>query len=141
MAATWAQAFSWRLRQHFLDTPTGDGPVAVAQRLCGVQAQVMSYAELAVGVRGRVLPADVRRALEPERSLVKTWAMRGTLHLLPAADLPLFSAVLSTRTNYFTAAWLRYFGVTAEEVVAVIDAIPQALDGRSLTREALAREV
>jgi Winged helix DNA-binding domain len=32
-----------------------------------------------------------------ERSLVKTWAMRGTLHLLPAAKFPMWQAALSTR--------------------------------------------
>jgi hypothetical protein len=32
----------------------------------------------------------VQRALWEERTLVKTWAMRGTLHLLPNGDSPLW---------------------------------------------------
>ncbi|WP_369077447.1 DNA glycosylase AlkZ-like family protein [Actinoplanes nipponensis] len=36
-------------------------------------------------------------ALYRRRSLVRTWAARGTLHLLPAADLPLWVAAMSTR--------------------------------------------
>ncbi|MHB8645576.1 MAG: winged helix DNA-binding domain-containing protein [Thermomicrobiales bacterium] len=138
ITTTWAQAFAWRVRQHFLDAPTPDGPVAIARRLCGVHAQVMSCAEMTVGIRGSgTMPGDVRRALEPERSLVKTWAMRGTLHLIPAADLPLFTAFLATRAEAFIAAWLRY-GV---DMPTILGTIPEALDGRCLTREALAREV
>ena len=138
ITATWAQAFAWRVRRHFLDAPTSDGPIAIARRLCGMHAQVMSCAELAIGVRGSgITPADVRRALEPERLLVKTWAMRGTLHLVPAADLPLFTAAFSTRTGALTAAWVRY-GIDMPTILATI---PAALDGRCLTREALAREV
>src|ERR1700750_1906386 len=95
IATTWAQALLWRLRQHFLDTPTNDGPVAIARQLCGVQAQVMSCAEIAMSIRGGIAREDVRRALEPDHALVKTWLMRGTLHLLPAADLPLYTALLS----------------------------------------------
>ena len=136
--ATWAQAFTWRVCQHFLDAPTRDGPIAIARRLCGMHAQVMSCAAMAIGIRGSgAAPADVRRALEPERSLVKTWAMRGTLHLLPAEDLPLFTAALSTRTGALIEAWARY-GIDMPTILATI---PEALDSRCLTREALAREV
>ncbi|HET8629127.1 MAG TPA: winged helix DNA-binding domain-containing protein [Thermomicrobiales bacterium] len=138
VAATWAQVFAWRARRHFLDAPMDEGPSAIAGRLCGVQAQVMSRAEMAIGIRGRdATPVEVRRALGAERSLVKTWAMRGTLHLLPTADLSLFTAFLAARASAFTAAWVRY-GV---DMPAILAAIPEALDGRCLTREALAREV
>jgi hypothetical protein len=135
---TWTQAFAWRSRQHFLDMPTHDGPIAIARRLCGIHAQVMSCAEMAIGIRGSgATPADVRREIGSERSLVKTWAMRGTLHLVPAEDLPLYTAALSIRARSFTAMWVRY-GVDMPTILATI---PEALDGRCLTREALAREV
>lgn len=137
VAATWAQVFAWRARRHFLDAPTGEGPVAIARRLCGVQAQVMSRAEMAIGIRGDATPADVRRALDPERSLVKTWAWRGALHLVHAVDMPLFTAALGGRADALIKAWVRY-GV---DMPAILAAIPEALDGRCLTREALAREV
>ena len=63
----------------------------------GVQAQLMSAAELQVGVRADCAVTDVRTALWKDKSLVKTWLMRGTLHLIPAADLPLYAAAMSTR--------------------------------------------
>jgi hypothetical protein len=54
----------------------------VTRRLCGVQAQVASAAALAVRVRLSKSASDtVDRALA-ERRLLKSWAMRGTLHLL-----------------------------------------------------------
>src|SRR5690242_14169114 len=97
ITTTWAQALRWRLTRHFLLSPTDEGLIAVARRLCGVHAQVLSCAEMAASIRGAgILPADVRKAVEPERALVKTWAMRGTLHLIPAEDLPLYTAALST---------------------------------------------
>jgi Winged helix DNA-binding domain len=54
---------------------------AVAE-LAGVHAQLMTSAELTLWARVEGLEPDaVRRALWEERTLVKTWAMRGTLHL------------------------------------------------------------
>ncbi len=89
---TWARAAAWRARRHHLHqrAPAGS-TLAIASRLCGLHAQVLSAAELCVWARVEGLrPGDVRRALWEERTLVKTWAMRGTLHLLPAAELPMW---------------------------------------------------
>ena len=70
------------MRRQLLD-PVGDQTaVGVVRRLCGVQAQVASIAELGIRVRRtKSKPGDVARALGEGR-LIKTWAMRGTLHLL-----------------------------------------------------------
>ena len=115
----------------------------IASRLCGLHAQVMSSAELTVWARAEKLGRqDVQRAVWDERSLVKTWAMRGTLHLLPAAELPLWHAALSTSRRYLRpAAWKKYFDISMEELDAITDAIGRALKNRVLTREELAKEV
>ena len=84
----------------------------------------------------------VQRALWQDRTLVKTWAMRGTLHLLPATELPLWHAALGTSRRYLRAkAWQNYFGITLEELDRLTEAIGVALDGRVMTREELAQEV
>ncbi|HET9289969.1 MAG TPA: winged helix DNA-binding domain-containing protein [Actinomycetes bacterium] len=115
---------------------------ALAGRIAGVHAQVMSSAELSLWARVEELAPDaVRRALWSDRSLVKTWAMRGTLHLLPAAEFPLWQAALSTRRPWEAGAWQRGFGVTLAELERVNDAVGEALDGRLLTREELAAAV
>jgi hypothetical protein len=103
---------------------------------------VMSAAELTLWARVEGLRPDaVRHALWEDRSLVKTWAMRGTLHLLPAAELPLWQAALSTRRGWEAGAWQRGFGVSLPELERLVDAVAEALDGRLLTREELAAEV
>ncbi|HEV3011821.1 MAG TPA: winged helix DNA-binding domain-containing protein, partial [Actinomycetota bacterium] len=76
-----------------------------------------------------------------ERSLVKTWAMRGTLHLLPAAELPIWQAALSTRRPWEAKSWQRGFGVSLDELERLNAAVAEALDDRLLTREELATRV
>src|SRR6202165_4359637 len=61
--------------------------VDLVRHLAGGQAQVLSAAALALRARARDLEADqVGRARLEERSIVLTWAMRGTLHLVAAED-------------------------------------------------------
>ena len=110
--------------------------------ICGLHAQVMSAAELAAAVRVDGLArGTVLRALWEERTLVKLWAQRGTLHLHLAEELPLYVAALSNRRFDLDAPWLKYHGLEAGDVGALGDAVGQALDGRQLTREELGREV
>jgi hypothetical protein len=103
----------------------------------------MSSAELAVWARIEELDRGaVQRALWEDRTLVKTWAMRGTLHLLPAGELPLWHAALGTSRRYLKAAlWQKYFGITLEELDRLTEAVATALDGRIMTREELVQEV
>ncbi|HEY6707735.1 MAG TPA: winged helix DNA-binding domain-containing protein, partial [Actinomycetota bacterium] len=80
-------------------------------------------------------------ALWSDRSLVKTWAMRGTLHLLPAAEFPMWQAALSTKRPWEARSWQRGFGVSLAELERLNGAVAEALDGRLLTREELATRV
>ncbi|MBZ5609175.1 MAG: winged helix DNA-binding domain-containing protein [Acidobacteriia bacterium] len=141
---TWSRAAAWRIRRHHLDRRAPAGSLLrVASRLCGLHAQVMSSAELTVWARVENLDRRaVQRALWEDRTLVKTWAMRGTLHLLPAGELPLWHAALSTSRRYLRpAAWQNYFGITIQELDRLTDAVATALDNRVMTREELVREV
>jgi hypothetical protein len=116
--------------------------LAVASRLCGLHAQVMSSAELTVWARVEGLDRRaVHRALWDDRTLVKTWAMRGTLHLLPASELSLWHAALGTSPRYRKPALLRRFGLTLEQLDRLTELVATALHNRVMTREELAREV
>jgi len=139
----WEQVRAWRVHRHHLhERAPGAAMLDVVADLAGLHAQVMSSAELTLWARVEDLdPKAVQRALWEERSLVKTWAMRGTLHLLPAAEYPLWQAGLSTYRHYLRSSWLRYFGLTREELEQLMAAVARALDGRTLTREELAGEV
>jgi uncharacterized protein YjiS (DUF1127 family) len=88
---TAAQAARRWLRGQRLD---GCGPAAAAgipdllRDVGGLQAQVGEAA--ALGVRARssgLVAADLDRLRGQERSVVRTWAWRGTLHLIAAEDL------------------------------------------------------
>jgi uncharacterized protein YcaQ len=139
----WNQVLGWRLRRQHLDerAPAADA-LEVVSDVLGLHAQVMSSAELTLWARVEGLDRQaVQDALWRDRTLVKTWAMRGTLHLLPAAEFPLWQAALSTRRHYERAYWQRGFGVTLEQLQAMLAAISKALDGQVLSREALAAEV
>ena len=118
--------------------PAADWPDVVG-RICGLHAQVQSSAELTLWARVDELdPGAVAQALWTERTLVRTWAMRGTLHLLPADELAMWVGAQGVlRPRYETAAWRKAFGMTSEEAVAVLDAIRAALDGDPLTRDEL----
>ena len=58
------------------------------RELCGLQAQVLSAAWLGVRARSTGLRADdLDHALTRDRSIVRSWLMRGTLHVVAAEDL------------------------------------------------------
>jgi hypothetical protein len=102
----------------------------------------MSSAELSLWARVDGLErGEVEHAIWQERRLVKMWAMRGTLHLLPAAEWRLWQAGLASFRHFLTPAWLRYFEVTEHELERMIAAIDEVLRNRMLTREELAEAV
>jgi uncharacterized protein YcaQ len=132
------------MRRHGLVERAGpDDLVEVARRLCGLHAQVLSSAELTAWARIDGLGREaVQGALWDAGDLVKTWAMRGTLHLLPAAELPMWHAAFSTYEHFLKGSWLRNFGfASAAEVERLIEVVGDALEGRQLTREELAATV
>jgi len=139
---SWAQVLSFRLdRQHLTEKAPKKDLVGVVGDIGGVQAQVMSAAELQVAVRVDCKVDDVRKALWKDRKLVKTWLMRATLHLIPAADLPVYTAAMGSYGMRNTNAWLKWMQITERELNDVIDAIGEALDGQALTREELIAKV
>ncbi|MFG2720071.1 winged helix DNA-binding domain-containing protein [Streptomyces sp. NPDC048416] len=59
----------------------------VVERVLAVQAQDSRAGALGIRVRANGLTcADVRRALEEDRSIVRGWFLRGTLHMVPSTD-------------------------------------------------------
>src|SRR5947207_9861161 len=122
------------MRRHLLD-PVGDQSVeGVVRRLCGVQSQVASYAELGVRVRRKTSEAgEVGRALTEGR-LIKTWAMRGTLHLLTPEDAGTFLSLIAAGRNWERPSWQSYFGVTPKQLDALREVVREALGGKALTR-------
>jgi winged helix DNA-binding protein len=148
---SWEQALAWRVAQQLLGDPVprpGTPPppagsvVEAARRLAGVQAQVMSSAELALGVRTGAPPSATRTALQ-ERRLTKTWAMRGTLHLFPSDELPTWVAALRAKEagTRRTRGWEEYHGVTVSQLAAITGTVGDMLGRAPMTRVELAAAV
>jgi len=137
---TWEQVLAWRMqRQHLARRASRDQMLDVVGDICGLHAQLMSSAEIALWARvDGLAPEAVQRALWEERTLLKTWAVRGTLHLLPSSEYPLWQAALSTYRHYTKGVWLRHAGFTPEGLEQFVQAVHDALEGPPLTREELA---
>lgn len=105
--------------------------------MCGAHAQVMSAAELSVGLRlSGATRSDVREALWSAHSLIKTYGPRGTVHLLPARDLPLWTGALSA-TPPSTRGHTLEVRLTPEQTDEVIAGIGFALLDAELTIDEL----
>jgi hypothetical protein len=116
--------------------------VDVASAVCGIQAQVITAAELAIAARVEGMSQqDVRDEIWERRRLVKTYGPRGTLHLLPSRELPLWMAAMRARESLSEPKWYEAAGLEPEQAEALLAGIAEALDGRCLTREELAVEV
>jgi winged helix DNA-binding protein len=147
----WDQVRTRRLERSFLsERAGGDRLVEVVGAVGGVHAQVQASADLQLAARvDGIAQADVRAALWERRELVKAWTIRGTLHLHPADELPLWlaarRAVLGS-ADQGLPAWPDPAGVVhpalgADEVAAVRAAVWDALDGRCLLRDELTEAV
>ena len=121
---TWSGVTARRMARHALAEPAADlSPAGIAGVLCGAHAQVLSAAELSIGRRiAGVTRADVQRALWEERALVKTFGPRGTIHLLPTADLPMWTGALSALPSSVPThpEGVRFTPEQADEVIAAI---------------------
>jgi hypothetical protein len=138
----WEQVLAFRVQRHGLDQRRHLPAPEVARRINGIQAQVLSAAELSIGARSETeSPASIRDQLWESRALVKTWAMRGTLHLLPADELPLYMAAVRRRSAARQRTWEKYFGVPYDAQAELVEAVAAELDGRCLTRAELAEGV
>jgi hypothetical protein len=96
---------------------TADGDIAaqVARLTGGLQAQDLFAATLGVCVRvpGSTL-AEVEKSRLADKSVVWTWLMRGTLHLVPADDLDWLLAVFGPPLIAGTARRRQEIGLTHE---------------------------
>jgi hypothetical protein len=130
---------------HLVDPLGPRSLLRIAKDLGGIHAQVTSAGVLQCVVRAPGLtPTAIEQALWKKRSLVKAWAMRGTLHWIAADDFPIWAAALSTRLGWTKAQerfWKREYKIVPKDVEPAIDAIVDVLDGQCLTRAELADAV
>jgi Winged helix DNA-binding domain len=122
---------------------TGGRPREVAEvvrAVLGLQAQDTPASRLAVRPRSTGLDeAAVRRACNQDRSVVRTWAMRGTLHLVAAGDAGWLVTLLGP---VFAAADRRrrlQLGLDDGLCERALEALPAVLADGPLSRADLVR--
>jgi hypothetical protein len=144
VSVSWAEVRTRRLERCGLLGREGS-LVDAARAMCAVQAQVQVSGEIQLAIRSATSQADVRAALWEERSLVKAWTVRGTLHVHAADDFATwFSA---TRGELHALEEWRdprnkvHPPLSLKQVVATHESIQAALADGPLTREELAAKV
>jgi hypothetical protein len=135
------QVAAFRLARHHLVRGPKASLVDVCRAVCGIQAQVISAAELSLWTRRRqTTRADVRAALWTKRDLVKTTSMRRTLHLLPARDFQMYIAAMQAWSMSQTEHLLRRIGASSKHVDTMIGVVMDALaDGPKTQQDLLSR--
>jgi Winged helix DNA-binding domain len=135
---TAAETLRARLRAQRLEPRLAGSVADVVRAVCGVQAQDARAAALSVRARSVGLTArDVERARVDERSVVRTWAWRGTLHLLAAEDLGWVLPLVAPPAIRGVAARWRQLGLDERVYAAAREAMAEALADGPLTRAAL----
>jgi hypothetical protein len=135
MELSWEQVTARRVARHGLVGGFAD-VVAAARGILGGHAQVMAAGELSLCLRTPgSTRADVRAALWDTHALVKSFGPRGTVHLLPAAELATWNAAMHDAfLGYRPSATVAF---SDEEAEAVIAAVGDALVDAELTGEEL----
>ena len=134
-----------RLRSatQLLHRPTSaKDPAEIAREIGGAQAQDVYAGPLTFRSRSRALTAaDITRARTEERSLLRSWVMRMTIHLIPTDDagwwLPLFEPAIER----WSARRLEQLGLPGAERRRALAVIARGLadDGPMTRTEARAR--
>ncbi|MEK6251597.1 MAG: winged helix DNA-binding domain-containing protein [Actinomycetota bacterium] len=118
-------------------------PVDVARAIAGAQAQDTYAGPLTFRSRSRRLTAaDIDRARTRERSLLRTWVMRMTIHLIPTDDagwlLPLFEPAIEK----WSRRRLEQFGMSARTQDKALRVVKRALEKEGpLTRPEMAERI
>jgi hypothetical protein len=125
-------------RHGFVERPART--VAEAAGLTGaLQAQDLGAARLGVRARSVSLTdSDVRRAVDVDRTVVRTWLMRNTIHLIPAQDVRWLAALFGPmiQRRFAGKRWPE-LGLTPALLDRAADAAPEILQSGPSTRHEL----
>lgn len=129
-----------RLAAQEISTTSEWSPAAIVRWMTAMQAQDVPSATWSIGVRNPNLSlADVNRAFI-EGSIVRSWPMRGTLHVVAPEDLRWILALTSERLIRGSLARRTALGLGEADLEHARTAAHEALTGgRSLPRNEMYR--
>ena len=132
-----------RSAAQYLHRPQRLAVDGVVRHLVGVQAQVLSGSGLALRARtADLIAVDVDRARAHDRTVVRTWAMRGTLHLVAAEDYGWLVPLVVEPAIANAHRRLRQEGVPADQPATAVRLIGQMLEREGpLTRSEIAERL
>jgi hypothetical protein len=135
---TWEAVGARRLERNLLAVPSSDAlPADVATTMCGTHAQVMAAAEVSIALRmARGTRTDVQGSLWDEHSLIKTYGLRGTVHLFAARDMPMWTSALAAMPSR-TAVFPEGVRLTQDESKRIVEAMAAALEESEMTADEL----
>ncbi len=139
---TAAELTSLRCRAQLLSGEPAGGVLEVLQRLGAVQAQAPGPPRLAIRARtAGCTVADVDRACA-DGSVIRTWLMRGTLHMVPAADVRWLVALFGPVNSNAGRRRRQQLGLDDTLCTRALRAIEAVLrGGRPLTRSELIEQI
>lgn len=128
-----------RLRQQAITDPRFAAPADVVRWFGAMQAQDYLGALWAVGLRMQAATEAMVEAAIADRSIVRTWPMRGTLHFVAAEDVRWMQGLLTPRVIARDRARIeRDFGLDAATLKCCRRIVGKALAaGTPMTRSAL----
>jgi hypothetical protein len=132
---------SLRMRAQRLTGPIRNSVTDVVRHMVGLQAQDTRMARLLVRPRASgVDAASVDRACQ-DGSVVRTWAMRGTLHMVAAEDLRWLVDLLGPTFISRSRPRRRQLGLPDDLCEHATEVMVEVLAGKQLSRAALVGEV
>jgi hypothetical protein len=129
---------SLRVRNQLIGSGTPRTPRDVVSHLCAIQAQDYLGALWAVGLRMRDASELALETALADRTIIRTWPLRGTLHFVAAEDARWMLELLAPGVIARNAGRQeRENGVTEAVLKRARTAVRRGLTGGSLTRNAL----
>jgi len=118
-----------RLRNQQIAQQDFRTPAELVSHLGAVQAQDYAGGKWAIGLRlPNASEADIEAAIA-DRTIVRTWPMRGTLHFVPAVDVRWMLALMATRVVAGSTGRYRSLGLDERTLERGGEALAIALAG------------
>jgi len=128
-----------RLHNLHISQQVHETPAAIVAELGMVQAQDYAAAKWTIGSR---LQGSTDRQIEAalnNRAIVRTWALRGTLHILAAPDIRWILGLAAARMTSLYASHYRRLGIDAIVMNKTVKLFVKAMEGgQQLTRKEIA---
>ena len=136
------QAVTFTLTRQHLAKPA-ERPLDVVRHLVAIQAQYAASVPIVLWARCVSLAQDwLKNALSETKALVKTWCLRGTVHVLASADLAIMAQAVGRQQlgehEYFMKTRR---GIDAQAIRRFNKSILRALARRPLSRSELRKAV